>query len=269
VNAPTIFAAFLRRDWAVTRSYRLAYVLGLGNTALSLTLYFGISQLVDSTESAATPALESGYFSFVVVGMVMLALVSPALSTFSSQLRAEQTTGSLEVLLATPTSPTTLVAGLATYTLIQSFLSAVVLIGLAALLFGLQIQLGPASSIAAAVALLGNLGLFTATGITIAGLTVVFKRMEHLLVLIGTAIGVLCGVYYPVAVLPDFLQILAQALPFTWGFEAWRAALLRDEVLLDQLVALLVVLTGALPLALWFFGAALNRARRDGSLGQY
>jgi ABC-2 type transport system permease protein len=264
-----ILAAFLRRDWLTTRSYRLGYALGFADTILTLTLYFGIGRLVDRADIAATAALEEGYFSFVVVGMVMLSLGSPILTTFSAQLRSEQTNGSLEVLLSTPAPPAVLIAGLATYTLIQSFLSAALLAGLAVLLFRLRLDVGPWSGLAAAIALVGTLGLFAAVGIVVAGLTVVFKRMEQLLVLVGTTVGVLCGVYYPVDVLPEPLRLLARALPFTWGFEAWRAALLSDKVLLDRLGPLLAVLAVAVPAALKIFAVALDRARRDGSLAQY
>ena len=264
-----ILAAFLRRDWMVTRSYRLGYALGLADTALSLTLYFGIGRLVDRAGLAASPTLDRGYFSFVVVGMLLISLGTPIMTTFSAQLRSEQTGGSLEVMFATPASPAVLIAGFATYTVLQAVLSALLLVGLAATLFGLRLDVGPWSGVAAAVALAGTLGLFTAAGIVVAGLTVVFKRMDQLLVLIGAAVGVFCGVYYPVDVLPEPLRLVARALPFTWGFEAWRAALLGNEVLLDRLIPLVAVVAVALPLALRFFGLALDRARRDGSLAQY
>ncbi len=75
-------------------------------------------------------------------------------------------------------------------------------------------------------------------------------------------------VYYPVAVLPEWLQAVAWALPPTYVFEGMRALLLertfRAELMLQALalnVAYFVVACGA-------FIALLNSARRNGSLLQ-
>lgn len=75
-------------------------------------------------------------------------------------------------------------------------------------------------------------------------------------------------VYYPVAVLPPFLQYVAWALPPTYVFEGMRA-LLIDHVfradLMLQALALNVVFFGA---AAFAFLQLLNSARRNGSLLQ-
>jgi ABC-2 type transport system permease protein len=75
-------------------------------------------------------------------------------------------------------------------------------------------------------------------------------------------------VYYPVTVLPAWLQILAWALPPTYVFEGMRAALVdhvfRADLMLEALglnVALFVV-------AVSVFVALLDSARRQGSLLQ-
>ncbi|MGB3273706.1 MAG: ABC transporter permease [Xanthobacteraceae bacterium] len=75
-------------------------------------------------------------------------------------------------------------------------------------------------------------------------------------------------VYYPVAVLPSWLQIAAWALPPTYVFEGMRA-LLADGVFRADLMAQALVLN-----ALYFaaaciaFLALLNSARRHGALLQ-
>ena len=75
-------------------------------------------------------------------------------------------------------------------------------------------------------------------------------------------------VYYPVAVLPDFLQVVAWALPPTYVFEGMRA-LLIDHVfradLMVQALAFNVVLFAA---ASYAFHKLLQSARVQGSLLQ-
>lgn len=75
-------------------------------------------------------------------------------------------------------------------------------------------------------------------------------------------------VYYPVAVLPGFLQYVAWALPPTYVFEGMRALLIEHVFRLDfmlEALALNVVLFTAGVLA---FLALLASARRQGSLLQ-
>ena len=43
-------------------------------------------------------------------------------------------------------------------------------------------------------------------------------------------IGPLSGAYYPVSVLPSWLQTAAFALPTAWAFEAMRAALIEGRI---------------------------------------
>lgn len=48
------------------------------------------------------------------------------------------------------------------------------------------------------------------------------------------AIAPVSGIYYPVSVLPDWLQPVALALPSSWVFEGMRAVLIKDGFLWDH-----------------------------------
>jgi ABC-2 type transport system permease protein len=75
-------------------------------------------------------------------------------------------------------------------------------------------------------------------------------------------------VYYPVSVLPAFVQPIAWALPPTYVFEGMRALLIEHTFRLDLMLhalALNVVLFAAMSL---IFVALLASARRHGSLMQ-
>ena len=75
-------------------------------------------------------------------------------------------------------------------------------------------------------------------------------------------------VYYPVSVLPDWLQLVAWALPPTYVFEGMRALLIsqvfRPDLMLQALALNALYFTAA---AVAFLGL-LNSARRQGSLLQ-
>ncbi len=80
------------------------------------------------------------------------------------------------------------------------------------------------------------------------------------------------SLYFPVAVLPGWMQVLAKGLPVTHGLEALRRALLQGAGLRDVSGSLVILLGFSLagwPLALWAFQASLDAARRRASLGHY
>ena len=82
----------------------------------------------------------------------------------------------------------------------------------------------------------------------------------------------LAGVYYPISVLPDWLEPLSRALPLTYALDAMRLTMLQGSSLYEvrsdivALAAFTVVLT---PVALFVFRLALRRAKMEGSLIQY
>ena len=69
--------------------------------------------------------------------------------------------------------------------------------------------------------------------------------------------------------LPDPIEWVASALPFTWGLDVFRASLLGGDVDPAQLAGLFASAMLLLPLALLVFTAAVKRARRTGTLAQY
>jgi len=75
-------------------------------------------------------------------------------------------------------------------------------------------------------------------------------------------------VYYPVSVLPDWLQYFAWALPPTYVFEGMRALLIEHGFRADLMIQTLVLNVGFFAAATGAFLALLASARRNGSLLQ-
>jgi ABC-2 type transport system permease protein len=82
------------------------------------------------------------------------------------------------------------------------------------------------------------------------------------------ALAPLCRIYYPIAILPDWLQPLAWALPASHVFEGMRAVLLEQTFRLDHFLYALLLNVGYLGLGIGVFLAAIHRARERGSLLQ-
>jgi ABC-2 type transport system permease protein len=78
----------------------------------------------------------------------------------------------------------------------------------------------------------------------------------------------LACVYYPVAVLPGWLQSVAWALPPTYVFEGMRALLIDHTFRADLMIQSLALNAVLFSLAVLAFLALLAAARRSGSLMQ-
>jgi ABC-2 type transport system permease protein len=262
-------AACLRRDWRIALSYRTAYAIDLGSIVLTLVLFYYLARIVDSSSLPSSAHLNQDYFAFVAVGLAMARVLHAGLTAFATKLREEQTTGTLETVMASPTSPSVLILGSGAYELVRAMAFAVVMILAAAAFFGMHLDLGLSSMLVTVGGLLGCMFLFATLGVVLAAFTVVFKQVTAMIALATTGIALLGGVYFPLGVLPQGLQFLANLLPFTWGLEVLRASLLNGESETGKLGLLIAFDLVALPCALLLFNYALRYARRQGSLAQY
>ncbi len=265
----SVVGAFLNRDFRINLSYRAAFALQGLTILLPLALYFYLGRVVDQTDFGAQQNLDGGYFAYAAVGLALLTIVQISLASFSQKLREEQMTGTFEALMATPASPSLIVLASAAYELVRGGIRALLLITVAVVLFGLDLDLDPGSLGVVAAALVGSLALFAALGVGVAAFTVVFKQTAALVGIVAYGLGILGGVYFPIEVMPTPLEEVARALPFTWGLDVLRASLLGGDVDPLQLAGLFASAAVLLPVALLGFVHAVNRARRTGSLAEY
>jgi ABC-2 type transport system permease protein len=258
---------FVRRDLAIARSYRFPFFLQLITSAGILLVVNRVSGLVDAGRSS-DPALRAGFFSYVLVGMAVLQFVNAALTSFTGKLREEQITGTFEALLSTPASPALLALSSAAYEVLQGVASCFVLLG-AGLLFGADFAASVPGLLAAAVCLVALVAVAVAVGVAVAAFTVVFKRGGTVAGLVLAGVSLFAGVYFPIAQLPGAVRWAAEALPFTWGISALRSGLLLGEVDQLRIAGTMGAAVVALPVALLIFRRSVDRARRQGTLGQY
>jgi ABC-2 type transport system permease protein len=73
-------------------------------------------------------------------------------------------------------------------------------------------------------------------------------------------------IYYPVAVLPHWLQIVAWSLPPTYVFEGMRALLIDHQFRADLMIEAFVMNAALFAAAVTGFMLLLNSARRNGAL---
>lgn len=262
--------AFLHRDFRLELSYRFSLVLHYAGLTAHVLTFFYIGKLFHVEQSAWLKPYGGSYFPFVLLGIAFSGFLGFGLSGFSSALRIEQYSGTLESLLATPT-PAWQVALLTTFSgYASTLLETSVYLGAGWALAGLD--LSKARWTVAFIVLLLAVSAFSAIGILAGSFILVFKRGDPINWLIGTLSQFLGGVYFPVAILPKWLYRIARLLPVTYGLEALRRAILEGAGWADvsgSLAALAGFSLVGWPLALLAFQGALGAARRRATLSHY
>ncbi len=135
--------------------------------------------------------------------------------------------------------------------------------------FGLELSISFSSLLVLIVAVPASFGLFAAVGVVVAAFTIVFKQVATLVAFATVGIAVLAGVYFPLSLLPGWLEAIARALPFSWALDVLRAALLGGDPSLGKLALLIAFCAIAVPGAMAIFAAAVDHAKRAGTLAQY
>jgi ABC-2 type transport system permease protein len=261
---------FLRRDMRTQARYRLSFLLQFLGIFLSSTSFYFVAQLLGAGASLHLGSYGGDYFPFVLIGIAFVGYQSAALYAYSKGVQTAQVTGTLEAMLVTPTRLSTILLSTSLWQFAFTSLRVAVYLAVGVAVFG--IDLGRANVPAALTVLFLSILTLSGLGILSACFAIIFKRGDPINFLINSVSALLGGVYYPVDVLPAWLQLLARFFPLTYSLEALRRALLVGDSLADLArdVGVLGVFSATLlPISLLAFRFAVRKAKRDGSLTQF
>lgn len=261
--------ALIRSSWLAASSYKLGFLMSFGSLVLSVVPIFFVTRALQTTMANVIRGQGDQYFAFLVVGLIALNLVSATIYALPGGLQTATSTGTLEALLATPTSVSALLVGLSGYEVLLAVVRGIVML-IAAGFLGAHVawgQLGASIPIILLV-VLAHLPIAVVT----AAMVLAFRTRGPLPQLVLLASSFLGGVYYPTTVIPGWIESVSAFLPLTYGLTALRAVLLegRSITTVWRDLAILAVFTVTALLASGVaFRAALRYARRVGNLAQY
>ncbi len=262
--------AYIRKSFLVQLSYRLAFFLGIVDTAASLLTFYFIDKLFGFQIAPHLAPYGVNYFSYALIGIAFAGFIGSAFWTISGQISIEQTTGTLEALLVTPTRPETLIISMAIWNLAFASIEFVIYIILGVFLF--HIDFSNVNILSTLVIALLSIISFNSIGIISASFIMVFKKGDPISWLINLGIELLGGVYFPITVLPEWLQYISYLFPVTYCVRSVELAVHKGASL-DMLlpdIYILLILSVILPFVGFLsFRYALNRARMAGNLVQY
>ena len=211
------------------------------------------------------------YISYMLIGSCIFSLVFFAFWQVAYWLRVEMETGTIEALYLSPTHRFWVAGGTALYSLIRGLVAVTIAYFFGSILFG-------------ANPLQGNIVLaliFILVGaVPLYGLTLIFgavvlrvKQANALVNLMQWVVSFLMGVFFPIAMLPAFLRIVALLFPPTWMTNGARAAILDVGYFFQEWYIDLAILWGFViftPLfGYWIFRSVENNIRRNEGVGTF
>ncbi len=260
-------AAVCTRDFRIWASYRMRFFSTLFAAAFGVTLFYYVSRLVNSPEVGSA----DDYFGFVVVGTATLELLTATLTAPVATLRSELVAGTFERMVVSAFGPVASIVSLIIFPLLLGLLVGAVTIGTAAVVFGMSLDWATVP-LAIPAALLGALS-FAPFGLLIAAAVLVIKQTNAGATFVISGLALVSGLYFPVSLLPDWIEWASHVQPLTPTVDLLRYLLIGTPMSVGtplgaaaKLVAFAAVM---LPISAAVLRASVQRSRRNGTITEY
>jgi ABC-2 type transport system permease protein len=206
--------------------------------------------------------------TILLVGGVIWAYLGIIFEILTETVAWERWEGTIEYTFMAPLARPVHLFGMGLFAVAYGVVRAVLLFGVVAAFFGLH--LAEANFAAALLVLVVASISFIGIGMMTAVLPLISpeKGMQLGFVAQGLLL-VVSGVYYPVSVLPGWMQALATISPATYALRGCRDAILNGAgvaALWADIWPLLLIGAVSVPLGLWTFRVGERYAKRHGKL---
>jgi ABC-2 type transport system permease protein len=258
-------AGVVERNTYLVRRYlwwELAFFLW--TVANTLTIVF-IAEGVEATGGQIDVERTT---TVLLIGAVIWAYLGIIFETLTETVAWERWEGTIEYTFMAPLSRPVHLTGMGLFAVAYGLVQSALLFAVVAFFFDLSL---PEANFAAALVVLAVASVsFIGIGMMTSVLPLISPEKGTQLGFIAQGILlVVSGVYYPVSVLPEWMQWLATISPATYALEGTRDAILEGAGLADlwgELWPLLVIGAVAIPLGLWIFRLGERHAKRHGKL---
>ena len=262
--------AFTEHGFRLAVSYRLNFVSRYISPLTSVVFFYFLAQMFRASANTVLRNYGGDYFAFLLLGGAFSVYLSLCLRIFSEHLREELLQGTLEPLVVTATPMTLSLLGPSIWSVLEGTFIVVLQLALGAFLLGADFSHANWLSVLVVSAI--SIVCLVSWGIASASFTVIFKRSDPINWLVGAITYVFSGVFFPIALLPAWMQVVSYVIPLTYALEAMRGAMLTGRTLSElglPLLALVGFTAVMLPLSVYSLQRAINYLRETGSLSHY
>ncbi|MGH3037742.1 MAG: ABC transporter permease [Gaiellaceae bacterium] len=258
-------AGVVERNTYLVRRYvwwELAFFLW--TVANTLTIVF----IAEGVEAAGGRIDVERTTAVLLIGAVIWAYLGMIFEVLTETVAWERWEGTIEYTFMAPLSRPVHLTGMGLFAIAYGLMQSVLLFAVVAFFFDLSL---PGANFVAALVVLAVASVsFVGIGMMTSVLPLISPEKGTQLGFVAQGILlVVSGVYYPVSVLPEWMQWLATVSPATYALDGVRDAILEGDGLAalgDELWPLVVIGVVSIPLGLAVFRLGERHAKRHGKL---
>ncbi len=262
--------AFVERNIHLVKRYwgwEIVFLLYSIVNALSIAFIAKASPAITGVELSS--ASVSYFILFLLVGTLVWNFLAVVFDIISETIVWERWEGTIEYTFMAPISRLTHLFGSTLFAIVYGVFHTAVILAVVSLFF--DISLAQANFLGAVSLLAVGSISFVGMGILAAVLPLLFpERGSQMTNVIKALILLISGVYYPITVLPAWMQTISRVSPAYYVLDGMRQSLLNGASILalarPYLLPLLLIGVLAVPFGLWIFVAAERFAKRTGRL---
>ncbi len=257
---------YVQRNYFLTKRYFMWEVVWLVYiTANAMAITF----IGAGVESVSGTKVDTRYLmTFLMVGALIWSYLSVLFDILSETVSWERWEGTIEYTFMSPASRVTHLLGMGFYAVIYGIAQIAIMLGIVSLFF--ELDLSEANYWGALVVLAVCSVSLVGFGIVAAVLPLLSpEKGQQVSYIVSSLLLLVSGVYYPVSVLPEWMQVIATVSPVTYALEGSRAALLEGAgvaELWESIWPLLIMGAVFVPLGLYVFHLGERYAKRTGKL---
>lgn len=252
--------AFVERNWNLTKRYwgwEVAFLIYSAAASMSI-MFIGKAQGEQATD----------LLLFLAIGTLVWSYLNSVFMNMAEMIAWERWEGTIEYTMMAPISRLTHMIGQSIFSIIYGIIRSALLLLVLAMFFDINLT-GANLTGALLVIVIGSLS-FIGFGIIGAVLPLLFpEKGEQMTFIISSILLLVSGVYYPIEVLPGWMQLMSTISPATYVLDAMRAAILDGTgtiALIPKMIPMLVIGLITIPAGMYVFGFFERYAKRTGRL---
>ena len=262
--------AFFERNWNLSKRYwawELVWITYNLVNGLAVTyIAVAANQIIPGFKLTQTQLNAS--ILTLLIGTSIWTYISVCFDNVAETVTMEKWEGTIEYTFMAPIQRITQMLGTSAYAVLHGLLLTGIQIAVMALFF--HLDLSHADWLTTITLLLVGTISFVGIGIMAAVLPMLFtERGAQMTYIIRSVLLLVSGVYYPISVLPGWMQPLSAISPATYLLDGLRQGIIDGQPiwhLWGHCLKLLIAGVVTVPAGLWIFNVAERYAKRTGKL---